>query len=120
LPVGQMNLLCLPCHRAVQADDRRRRARDTTRLCPDCNQPVGEPRTTARCRECHRKKVLAVRTRPGRVCAMCGQPNRTRQGYCRTCKCVYNHWYQAYKRGDPGARALRPLRPYTRYKEANP
>lgn len=116
LPLGRVQSDCAECCRQRQARYIAGMASNTQRACVDCRQPVGEKRTTPRCKACHKSFRERCRQRPGRRCSICqGHLTAKDDSRCADCLRLYQNWRADYRRGTPEARLLGHIRTNNRY-----
>lgn len=104
---GASNCVCPACRKHEAALSRAHLAASVTRPCLECKEPVGEHRTTHRCKACHKAYRDRKRERKGRRCSVCRGPlTKTNDTYCWDCKRLYQNWWCDYRKGSPEARLL--------------
>jgi hypothetical protein len=114
--IGRKQSTCPPCASAMQQRYLAALAADTQRHCSECKEPVGEHRTTPRCKACHKAYRARKRERHGRRCSICGvRLVQNDDSRCRECLRLYQNWWSDYRRGSPEARLLGKKRSNNRY-----
>lgn len=117
-PGSRVNGICSACRKEEGVLSRAHLSARPDRPCLGCGQPVGERRSTHRCRDCHRAYRERLYKQPGRKCSVCGKGiGHSPQTYCPPCRRMYLNWRGAVKRGDAAAARVRPLREYRKWSQ---
>ncbi len=122
LPRGRKNRWCSRCEQERKPEDYRYRrllALRSPPLCRDCRQEQPAGRIDARCPDCaaawRRERRASQRKRR---CAACREFILPRNlSYCDSCSAALGQWRRDYRRGDPAALAVRPLKEYRRWQK---